>query len=286
MFEETLFDKGATGKELIDYLRAENVVLGIKVDQGTKHLPGTDDETYTQGLTDLDVRCKKYYQRGARFAKWRAVLRISGSTPSALAIKENADTLARYASICQDNGLVPIVEPEILMDGTHTIEICQYWTEKVVSACYKSLSDYHVLLEGSLLKPNMVLSGKECSQQASVQQIAQATVTALQRSVPPAVPGITFLSGGMSEEQATNALNALNQYHGIKPWALTFSYGRALQKTALKVWSGKKENVKKAQAAFLDRAKANGQAAVGKYDGALANVKSGNEGSYVANYKY
>jgi len=287
MFEETLFEKDEKGDDLINLLKKEGVLLGIKVDQGTKHQPGTDDETYTQGLTDLDKRAKKYYERGARFAKWRAVLRISGSTPSPLAIKENAESLARYAAICQANGLVPIVEPEILMDGTHPIEVCQYWTEKVVAACYKALSDYHVLLEGTLLKPNMVLPGKECPKQSSVEEIARRTVTALQRTVPPAVPGITFLSGGMSEEQATVALNALNSLPlGPRPWTLTFSYGRALQKSAQKAWLGKRENLKAAQDVFLQRARANGEASQGKYKGDLSSTKGANEESYVKNYKY
>jgi fructose-bisphosphate aldolase class I len=286
LFEETLFDKTQDGKDLVQSLRDAGIILGIKVDQGTKHLPGTDDETYTQGLTNLDQRCAAYYKVGCRFAKWRAVLRISKNTPSPLAIKENAEGLARYASVCQANGLVPIVEPEILMDGEHSIEICQYWTEKVIAACYKALSDAHVLLEGTLLKPNMVLPGKGCKKKATVAEIARATVTALQRTVPPAVPGIVFLSGGQSEEEATQMLNAMNSLNlGVRPWALSFSYGRALQKTAIKTWAGKKENVKAAQDAFLIRAKANGAATLGKYKGEAASA-SASESSYVANYKY
>jgi len=287
MFEETLYEKDENGVDLISYLKENGVILGIKVDLGTKHLPGTDDETYTQGLTDLDKRADEYYKRGARFAKWRAVLRISDHTPSPLAIKENAQTLARYASICQKHGLVPIVEPEILMDGAHSLEINQYWTEKTIAACYSALNDYHVLLEGTLLKPNMCLPGKDAKDQADVQRIAQATVTALQRTVPPAVPGITFLSGGMSEEQATVALNALNSLPlGSRPWKLTFSYGRALQKTALKIWAGDKANFKAAQEAFLARARANSEAQLGQYKGELSNVSSAQASSYVSNYKY
>ena len=287
LFEETLFDKDATtGQLLVKPLQDKGIVLGIKVDQGTKHLPGTDNETYTQGLTDLDVRCKKYYAAGCRFAKWRAVLRISENTPSPLSIHETADTLAKYAAICQANGLVPIVEPEILMDGAHTLEIGQYWTEKVVAACYKSLNEQHVLLEGTLLKPNMVLPGKQCSQKVTVEQAARATVEALQRTVPPAVPGVTFLSGGQSEEEATLHLNALNALPlGARPWKLTFSYGRALQKTCIKVWGGKKENFVKAQQALMLRARANGAASVGKYTGD-ANSASASQSTYVANYKY
>jgi fructose-bisphosphate aldolase class I len=287
LFEETLYDKDpSTGKLLVQPLKDSGIVLGIKVDQGTKHLPATDNETYTQGLTDLDVRCKKYYEAGCRFAKWRAVLRISENCPSQLSIKETANSLASYAAICQANGLVPVVEPEILMDGAHTLEICQYWTEKVVSACYHSLSEAHVILEGTLLKPNMVLPGKQSSSKASPDQIAKATVQALQRSTPPAVPGITFLSGGQSEEDATVNLNAMNALNlGPRPWRLSFSYGRALQKTVLKVWGGKKENVKKAQEALLVRARANGLASIGKYTGD-ANSAEASKSSYVKDYKY
>jgi len=287
LFEETLFDKDpSTGSLLVKPLTDRGIVLGIKVDQGTKHLPGTDNETYTQGLTDLDVRCKKYYTAGCRFAKWRAVLRISENTPSPLSIQETADTLAKYAAICQANGLVPIVEPEILMDGAHTVEIGQYWTEQTVSACYRALSEQHVLLEGTLLKPNMVLPGKQCKQQVPLEVSARATVESLQRTVPPAVPGVTFLSGGQSEEEATQMLNALNALQlGTRPWALTFSYGRALQKTVIKTWAGKKENVQKAQQALQVRARANSQAAQGTYKGD-ANSASASQSTYVKDYKY
>lgn len=302
LFEETLFDKGDDGRDLVQPLREKGIILGIKVDLGTKNLPGCDNETYTQGLTDLDKRCQKYYAAGCRFAKWRAVLRISENTPSPLAIHENAETLAKYAAICQANGLVPIVEPEILMDGAHTIEVCQYWTEKTISACYKALNDQHVILEGTLLKPNMVLPGKQCPQQADVATVARATVQALQRTVPPAVPGITvcdsllvqftlihqmqFLSGGQSEESATVHLNALNALDlGPRPWSLTFSYGRALQKTCLHTWKGKKENVPAAQQTLLVRSRANGAAQQGKYKGEAASKLASTE-SYVANYKY
>jgi len=264
------------------------ILLGIKVDLGTKHLPGTDDETYTQGLTDLDKRCADYYKAGARFSKWRAVLRISGNTPSPLAIEENAQTLAKYAAICQANGLVPIVEPEILMDGSHPLEVCQYWSEKVLAACYKALNDNHVLLEGTLLKPNMVVPGEQSAQKKTitVDAVAKATVTALQRTVPPAVPGVTFLSGGQTEEEATVNLNALNALAlGPRPWALTFSYGRALQQSVLSVWQGKAENVEAAQAMLLLRAKANSAAALGKYKGE-ASTATAQKSLYVQNYKY
>jgi fructose-bisphosphate aldolase class I len=214
------------------------------------------------------------------------VLRIGENAPSPLSIKETANSLASYAALCQANGLVPVVEPEILMDGSHTLEICQYWTEKVVAACYKALSDAHVILEGTLLKPNMVLPGKQSGQKVSADQCAAATVQALQRTVPPAVPGVTFLSGGQSEEEATVMLNSMNRQNlGARPWKLSFSYGRALQKTVLKTWGGKAANGEAAQKALMVRAKANGLAAMGKYTGD-ANSASASQSSYVKDYKY
>jgi len=287
LYEETLFETTEDKKtDLIEYLKKEGIQIGIKVDKGTKHLPGTDDETYTQGLTDLDERCKKYYKQGARFSKWRAVIRISKNTPSPYAIKETAWSLASYAAICQANGLVPIVEPEILMDGEHSIEVDQYWTEKVVAACYKALNDQNVILEGTLLKPNMVLPGEQSGQKVDTKRIAQATVQSLQRSVPPAVPGIMFLSGGQTEEEASERLNALNSLDlGQRPWKLSFSYGRALQASCLKAWQGKSENVEKAQVAFLERAKANSEAQLGKYKGGSSGGASGQK-LYEKGYKY
>lgn len=288
LFEETLYEKTEDGKaDLIDYLKEQGIVIGIKTDKGTRHLPGCKPkETYTQGLTDLDLRCKAYYKRGARFCKWRAVLVISGNTPSQAAITETAWTLARYAAISQAHGLVPIVEPEILMDGDHGIEICEYWTRKVVGACYAALNEQNVILEGTLLKPNMVLPGAQCPVKATPEQCAAATVSALQNSVPPAVPGVTFLSGGQSEEQATVNLNAMNKAGlGARPWSLTFSYGRALQKSCISAWDGKKENVEKAQQVLLARARANSQANLGTYTGDAATA-SGNQSLYVKGYKY
>lgn len=249
---------------------------------------GTNGECVTQGIDDMDARCAKYYAQGARFAKWRAVLHIKdaiGATPSLVAIQENAMTLARYASICQANGLVPIVEPEVLMDGDFPIEVAAVATEKVIAACYKALSDHHVMLEGTLLKPNMVRSGSDAAVQASAAEIGLATCRVLQHTVPPAVPGITFLSGGMSEEEASLALNAINLAPGPKPWALTFSYGRALQQSCLKAWSGKDENVAQAQQVLRDRAHANGLASVGKYTGGIGG-DAANASSYVKGYVY
>jgi fructose-bisphosphate aldolase class I len=263
-------------------------VFVCKVDKGVKPLHGTNGECVTQGIDDMDTRCAKYYAAGARFAKWRAVLHIKdsiGATPSLVAIDENAQTLARYASICQANGLVPIVEPEVLMDGDFPIEVAAVATEKVLAAVYKALSDHHVMLEGTLLKPNMVRSGTDASVQANAEEIGLATVRVLQHTVPCAVPGITFLSGGMSEEDASLALNAINNAPGPRPWALTFSYGRALQQSCLKAWQGKDENVAAAQEALMVRAQANSLAAVGRYEGGF-----GGEGSktsaHVKGYVY
>ena len=216
-YEETLFQKAADGRQFVDVMKAQGMIPGIKVDMGVQPLPGTDGETVTQGITDLGKRCARYYAQGARFAKWRAVLHIKDSgCPSQLAIDQNAATLARYAAICQANGLVPIVEPEVLMDGEHSLERSAEVSERVQAATYKACSDHHVLLEGSLLKPNMVRPGADNKAPCTVEDIARATVRVLQHTVPVAVPGITFLSGGMSEEQATEALDAINKFPGKK----------------------------------------------------------------------
>jgi fructose-bisphosphate aldolase, class I len=253
-----------------------------------KILPGTNGETVTQGIDDLDARCQRYYQAGARFAKWRAVLHIKdciGATPSYLAMQENAETLARYASICQQNGLVPIVEPEVLMDGDFPIEVAAEATERVLAAVYKSLSDHHVLLEGTLLKPNMVRSGSDAKVQANSAEIALATVRVLQHTMPCAVPGVTFLSGGMSEEEASLALNDINNAPGPRPWALTFSYGRALQKSCLKAWSGEDANIPHAKEVLLARAQANSLAALGRYGGG-AGGDAATASAFVKGYVY
>lgn len=283
MYEEALFSRTKDGRQFVDVLKKAGIVPGIKTDKGARALPFCPGEKYTQGLTDLDLRSKKYYEQGARFAKWRAVLKIQNGRISDCAMKETAWTLARYAAISQANGLVPIVEPEIMMDGDHPIEVCQYWTEKVITATYKAMSDQHCLLEGSLLKPNMVLNGQECECKRSIEDNALRTVTALRRCVPAAVPAITFLSGGQSEEEATMNLNAMNKMS--VPWSLTFSFGRALQQSCLKAWMGKDENLKAAQAALLLRAKANGAAQLGKYDG-FAATEDAKKGLYVKGYTY
>lgn len=288
MFEETLYHKASDGTPFVDLLKAKGIVSGIKVDKGVVPLPGTDGETVTQGIDGLNERCAKYYAAGARFAKWRGVIKISDSgCPSELAINETVYRLARYAAICQANGLVPIVEPEVLMDGTHSIEVAAEVTERVLAAQYKALSDHHVLLEGSLLKPNMVRPGASWVGECSPADIARATVRVLQHTVPVAVPGIMFLSGGMSEEQATVALNEMNKLDAKIPWSLSFSYGRALQQTVLKTWAGKPENVDAAKAALHLRAKFNSEAQLGKYDATAAGAGgAAAESLHVANYSY
>jgi len=288
LFEETLYQNADDGTPFVDIMKTKGIIPGIKVDKGIKILPGTNGESVTQGIDDLDARCAKYYAQGARFAKWRAVLNIKdsiGATPSQLAIDENANTLARYASICQQNGLVPIVEPEVLMDGDFSIEVAAVVTERVIAACYKALSDHHVMLEGTLLKPNMVRSGSDAATQATSAEIALATVRVLQHTVPVAVPGVTFLSGGMSEEDASLALNEINRVHGPKPWSLTFSYGRALQQSCLKAWRGLDENVPAAQQVLLARAEANSLAQQGKYGGGVVGEGS-NTSTFVKGYVY
>ena len=296
LFEETLFQSATDGRPFVEILNAAGILPGIKVDKGVVTLPGTDEETTTQGIDDLGARCAKYYAAGARFAKWRAVLKISESAPSPLAIRENAHGLARYAQICQQNGLVPIVEPEILTDGAHSIDRCAAATEAVLAAVYRALSDHHVLLEGTLLKPNMVTPGSE-AEPASPGDVALATVRALARTVPAAVPGVVFLSGGQSEEDASINLNAMNAAAAKrsdastfpqKPWNLSFSYGRALQASALRAWGGKEENVGAGAAAFLARAAANSAATVGEYKGSSGKGGGGAAGEslHVSGYKY
>jgi len=287
LFEETLYQKTESGKPFVDLLKEEGVIPGIKVDKGTVPIPQTNGETATQGLDDLHKRCAEYYKAGARFAKWRAVLKIGDGCPTELAIQENAWGLARYAAICQDNGLVPIVEPEVLMDGTHTLQRCAEVTERVLQVVFKALADNKIYLEGAVLKPNMVTPGHSGPEYktTSPQQIAAATVTTLLRTVPPALPGIFFfLSGGQSEEEATVELNAINQFPAAKPWALSFSFGRALQASCLDAWKGSKDNVEVAQKAFLARCNANAAASIGKYQSGGAS--SGGKDLYVANYKY
>jgi len=283
-FEETLFHSAADGRPLPKVLQERGIIVGIKVDKGLVPIPGTNGETTTLGLDGLGARCQKYYEAGARFAKWRCVLKIGKNEPSELSVEENANVLAQYAAVCQQNRLVPIVEPEILMDGDHDLEKAVEVTQHVLATVYKKLHDHRVFLEGTLLKPNMVCPGQDCPKKYTPEDIAHATVTVLRRTVPAAVPGITFLSGGQSEEEATVHLNAMNRLEGVKPWALTFSYGRALQATVIKTWGGQQENWEKAQEALLKRAKANGEASRGVYGGDAAEGAS--ESLYVRNYVY
>jgi len=284
LYEETLYQKCTDGTPFVDVIKKAGVIPGIKVDMGTRDLPFFPGEKYTQGLTDLDKRAAKYYEAGARFCKWRCVLKIQNNTISETSIKETAWTLARYAAICQANGLAPIVEPEILMDGDHSLATCQKMTEKTLAACYKALSDQNVLLEGTLLKPNMVLKGKQCKDATTFEDNAKATVTALRRTVPAAVPAITFLSGGQTEEEATMNLNAINSLPG-RPWSCTFSFGRALQASVLRAWKGEAANVKAAQEALLKRGKANSEANLGKYTGWAAD-ESAKASLYEKGYTY
>jgi len=285
LYEETLYQKYDDGKTFVQQIQDSGVIAGIKVDLGTRELPFFPGEKYTQGLTDLDKRCAQYYEAGARFAKWRCVLKIQNNSITETSIKETAWTLARYAAICQNNGLCPIVEPEILMDGDHSLATCQRMTEKTLAAVYKALADQNVLLEGSLLKPNMVLKGKECPDKTTFEDNALATVTALRRTVPPAVPGITFLSGGQTEEEATMNLNAINAVDTIRPWSCTFSFGRALQASVLQSWKGEAANVKAAQDTLMQRAKANSEANLGKYTG-WAATEAAKKSLYQKGYTY
>ena len=267
LFDETLRQSTMKdGTPFPEYLTNLNVIPGIKVDKGAHNLPGTEGEKVTEGLDGLDARLKEYYELGARFAKWRAVITINEPEPSSTCVAANAHALARYAALCQENGIVPIVEPEILMDGSHTIEDSFIVTEEVLHSVFYELYGQNVLLEGMILKPNMVLSGYKCSEQASVDEVAEMTVTVLKRCVPSAVPGIAFLSGGQSNEDATAHLNAMNKIlDNNSPWNLTYSYGRALQAPALDAWLGKEENVSAAQDAFYKRAKLNSLATKGDY---------------------
>uniref|UniRef100_A0A1B6DWG6 Fructose-bisphosphate aldolase n=1 Tax=Clastoptera arizonana TaxID=38151 RepID=A0A1B6DWG6_9HEMI len=286
LFHETVYQSSSKDIPFIELLNQRGILPGIKVDKGVVPLFGSLDECTTQGLDDLAQRCISYKKAGCHFAKWRCVLKITDTAPSQLAILENANVLARYASICQAHRIVPIVEPEILPDGDHDILVSQKVTEKVLAAVYKALSDHHVFLEGTLLKPNMVTPGKLSRQVCSPDIIGEKTVTALQRTVPSAVPGVVFLSGGQTEEEATVNLNAINQYCGKKPWTLTFSYGRALQASVLKAWAGKNSNVHTAQHELLNRAKANSLASVGQYVPGSIIGSAGSDDLYIKNHAY
>ncbi len=265
LFDETLRQNGSDGIPLVKLIEAGGMIPGIKVDKGAKDLAGFPGEKVTEGLDGLRDRCNEYAGLGARFAKWRAVYTIGEDVPSAACLTANAHGLARYAAISQEAGLVPIVEPEVLMDGDHTIDDCEAVTEEVLRIVFAELSVQEIELEGMLLKPNMVLSGKDCPEQAGVEDVAERTLRCLKRSVPAAVPGIVFLSGGQSDEVATLHLNAMNKLAENPPWKLSFSYGRALQAGPLKAWGGQAENLPAAQEVLFARAKANGEATLGAY---------------------
>jgi fructose-bisphosphate aldolase class I len=268
LFDETIRQKAKDGTPLVKLIEAAGSIPGIKVDAGAKPLAASNGETVTEGLDGLRQRLVEYHKLGARFAKWRATYDPTNGRPSYNCINANAHALARYAALCQETGIVPIVEPEVLMDGDNDIDTCAKVTEWVLKETFQQLYYANVALEGMVLKPNMVISGMKCPKQASVDEVAQRTVEILKRCVPSAVPGIAFLSGGQSDEQATAHLNAMNAEYEL-PWALTFSYGRALQAAPQKAWSGKAENVTLAQKAFTHRAKMNGLAAVGKWTAEL-----------------
>ncbi len=263
LFDETIRQKASDGRSMVQVLKEAGMIPGIKVDKGAKPLPNCTNETVTEGLDGLRERCEEYFGLGARFAKWRAVIRIGKDIPSKNCITVNAHALARYATLCQETGLVPIVEPEVLMDGSHDIDTCDMVTEATLRAVFHELYQQGVSLEGTLLKPNMVISGNTCPQQASVDEVAERTVACLKRAVPAAIPGIVFLSGGQSDEAATLHLNAMNREAKDLPWKLSFSYGRALQAAPLKAWVG--TNIEQAQRAFYERASANGAACRGEY---------------------
>jgi fructose-bisphosphate aldolase class I len=265
LFDETIRQKAKDGTPFTKVLAAQGVIPGIKVDAGTVALPGSPNEKRTQGLDGLRERLTEYRGLGARFAKWRAVITIGDRIPSSACLRDNAYSLAVYAALCQEQGIVPIVEPEVLMDGGHTIERCYEVTTDTLQTVFSALRHQGVVLERMLLKPNMVIAGKECKTQASVQQVAEETVKCFRRMVPAAVPGIVFLSGGQTSPQATANLSAMNAMSGTHPWQLSFSYGRALQDEALKAWKGQAANVAAGQKAFYNRAKMNSAARSGRY---------------------
>jgi fructose-bisphosphate aldolase class I len=264
LFDETIRQKAKDGTPLVKVIEQAGALPGIKVDKGTKPLPFNPGETITEGLDGLRERLIEYRNLGAKFCKWRAVIDIGPSIPSFNAVNANAHALARYAALCQEQDLVPIVEPEVLMDGDHTIDRCYEVTEWVLKSVYRELYYADVQLEGTVLKPNMVVPGKKSAARASVEEVAEKTLRVLKACVPPAVPGVAFLSGGQSDVEATAHLDAMNKIGNV-PWKLSFSYGRALQAAPQKAWAGKAENVSAAQAAFTHRAAMNGLATMGKW---------------------
>ena len=270
LFEETLKQDAADGTSLINVISSQGALPGIKVDKGLTPISEDSKETVTNGLDDLDQRCKEFYKIGAKFTKWRAVITIGSNIPTDDCINENMLRLADYAKIVQSNNMVPIVEPEVLMDGSHTIDECYDVTSRVLKSLFQHLKDKNVDIKGTILKPNMIISGSNCAEQAGVQEVAEKTVKCLLENVPEDLPGIAFLSGGQSDIDATAHLDAMNKIAGFN-WKLSFSYGRALQQAALKAWMGKEENMTNAQSAFSHRALMNKKAALGKWDKDLEN---------------
>jgi fructose-bisphosphate aldolase class I len=274
LYDETLRQSSSDGTPFSNLLSSRGIIPGIKVDKGAKALALYSGDKITEGLDGLRDRLAEYRQLGARFAKWRAVIEVDEhDVPSAYAVRANAHALARYAALCQEAGLTPIVEPEVLMDGAHDIGRCEVVTSRVLEQVFAELDAHRVLFEGMLLKPNMVIAGKKCTNQASTQQVADATVRCLMRYVPAAVPGIVFLSGGQSPEDATDHLNAMNAM-GSHPWQLSFSYGRALQEPVLEAWKGQESNVPAAQQAFFKRCRLNGLAREGTYNSEMETTDS------------
>ncbi len=271
LYDETLRQKCADGTSFVDVLNRQNIIPGIKVDSGAKDMPLCPGELVTEGLDGLAKRCVDYAKLGARFAKWRAVITIGKDIPSAACIEANAHALARYAAHCQAAGIVPIVEPEVLMDGVHDIDTCEWVTETTLRTVFIALASQRVVLEGIVLKPSMVISGKDCPKQASHREVAERSLKILKRTVPASVPGIAFLSGGQNDSDATIHLNEINRLGG-GPWALTFSYGRGLQQSALKSWRGASANVPAAQATLLHRAHMNSLAATGEYNASVEKI--------------
>ncbi|MBP9707740.1 MAG: fructose-bisphosphate aldolase class I [Oligoflexales bacterium] len=271
LYDETIRQSSTEGKSFVKILQASGAIPGIKVDTGAIDLPAASGEKITEGLDGLRQRLQEYKKLGAGFAKWRAVINIDDANglPSDYCLKVNADALARYAALCQENEIVPIVEPEVIMDGKHSVESCYKATKRALNALFNALYDQRVQLDGLLLKPNMVVAGTLASRQASITEVAELSLRCFQETVPSAVCGIVFLSGGQSDELATAHLSAMNASQLTKPWKLSFSYGRALQTASLNAWAGKKENVSKGQAAFLHRAKLNSAACFGKYSAAM-----------------
>ena len=270
LFEETLKQNAADGTSLVNVISSQGALPGIKVDKGLTLMNEDSEETVTNGLDDLDQRCQEFYEIGAKFTKWRAVITIGDNIPTDACINENMLRLADYAKIVQSNNMVPIVEPEVLMDGSHSIDDCYNVTSRVLKSLFQNLKDKNVDIKGTILKPNMIISGTNCTEQAGVQEVAEKTVKCLLENVPEDLPGIAFLSGGQSDIDATAHLDAMNKIGGF-PWKLSFSYGRALQQAALKAWMGKEENMNNAQAAFSHRALMNKNAALGKWNKDLEN---------------